>query len=468
VAVTRPGPSPFALAIVLGTSVPLGCNLLLSDWEVEPGPSPADTSSAGAAPSTGGAGGAGGAAGHGGAAPGGSGPTPAIPLQATALEPAGVAVWRDGHFRIEADPDSMWQWARWFYLPADADAASPLGPVLYRDETPVYRTSCLWTGVRSHGADDPMGFSMRSCSLTPTDTNATFFDGGGTWPELDADMLPAWYTLAGEVHDGWGGETTFHTRVFASGRVWTWTHLRSTYSGGPVDNADLIFGLIGLRADEFHVPPADAPGLFTMKSGGGALLAVDTGRLSPEEPGPTPGATWEGGAIGLESDGVSGRWELTMDLVENEVVTFPFAFFLGPNAKLAAEREARALDLRSPGLLPVAGATTIHVATGGLDPETGTYQLDREQGATEVVFSLDAATLEMAEPIARFEPAFEIANWTSASWVIRLGTSVLGSSDAQDSQLLARHTAGRLAFQYLGIIAADATEEDRTFTVSER
>jgi hypothetical protein len=463
--VVRPRTFSLVLGATVAVLVPLGCNLLLSDWEVEPAQEPADASTAGGGLSAGGAGGIGG---NGGATTGGSGPTPAIPLQAAALEPAGVAVWRDGHFRIEADPDSRWQWARWFYLPADTDAASPLGPVLYRDETPLDRTSCLWTGVRSHGADDPPGFSVRSCGLTPTDPNPTFFEAGGTWPEQDGAMLPAWYTLAGEVHDGWGGETTFHTRVFASGRVWTWTRLRSTYSGGAVDNADLIFGLIGLGADEFHVPPAESPGLFTMKSGGGALLAVDTGRLSPDEPGPTPGATFEGSAIGLESDGVSGKWELSMDLTEDAVVTFPFAFFLGPNAKLAAEREARALDLRSPGLLPISGATSIHVTTGGLDPETGTYQLDREQGATEVVFSLDAVTLETAEPIARFEPAFEIGNWTSASWVIRLGTTVLGSSDAQDSQLLAAQAGGRLAFQYLGVIGADATGDDRTFTVAER
>jgi hypothetical protein len=466
--VTRPRIAALISAGLLAPLVPLGCNAFLSDWELEPGPTAGVGGSSGD-PASGGAAGASTTSVGAGGGDGGTGVTPAIPLEAAPLEPDGVAVWRDGHFRLEADPESMWQWARWFYLPADAAAESPLGPVFYTDETPFYRTTCLWTGVRTHGADNQAGYSVRSCKITPGDENTTFFEGGGTWPEKDALMLPAWYTLAGEVHDGWGGETTFRTRVFASGRVWTWTRLRNTYAGVPtLEGAEVTFGLIGLRADEFHVPPAGVEGLFTMKTGGGALLAIDTGRLLPDAPGPTPGTTWEASAIGLRNDGVAGAWETDIDLPQDGVATFPFAFFLGPNAKLAAEREARTFDLRSPGLVPISGATTIHVTTGGLDPETGTYELDREQGATDVVFSLGASTLETREPIARFEPAFEVANWTSESWVIRLGTTVLGTNQAQGSQLLAKHTAGRLGFQYLGVIAADAAADARTFTIAER
>jgi hypothetical protein len=457
----RSGLAPIAIGLMLVTGS--ACDLLISDWRVGPSTSASTATTGGEGAGTGGGGGAGGA--------GGAAPVPATPLASVALGPDpltdGVAVFREGFFRLEAGPESTWQWARWFYLPADPRATQPLGPVIYDGsvETPFYRTVCLWTAIRGHGSDTAgaEGYSPRSCKLTP-ETTSPVVEGR---PSFDDSRLPVWFTLGGEADDSWGGLTTFQTRVFASGRVWTWTHFVNTSSSPLVyDNAETIFGLIGLKSSEFFLPAPDEEGLFPMKQGGGALLAVDTGRLLPDDPGPTPGATWEASTIGLTGDGIAGTWRRVIDLPSQAVVEIPFAFLLGPSVSLEAEREARTIDLRSPGLEIEAGATTLFTMWGGLDPETGTYTLAREAGATSVTFSL-AASNSLGDPVTRFEPAFEITDWSSPVWTIRLGDEVLGRSTAQGPNILAVHSGTTIAFQYLGSIAAEAADDARTFTVSE-
>ncbi len=455
-----PGPTSRRVGALGSLLVAASCNLIVDDWQVGAGGS---TSSAGGAAGTGTNSSATGGA-------GGGSWVPAEPLQYAALGPDpladGIRVWRDGHFRIDADADSNWQWARWFYLPSDPDQETPLGPVIYDGsiETPHYRTVCLWTAIRGHGSDTAgaEGYSPRSCKLTPEDTNPDFVDV----PTFDESALPVWFTLGGEVDDGWGGNTTFRTRVFGSGRVWTWTHFVNTSPSPPVyENAEIIFGLIGVKGDEFFVPLPDEEGLFPMKRGGGALLAVDTGRLLPGSPGPTPGAVWEADAIGLMNDGVAGTWEIDVDIPSQTVLEIPFAFFLGPSVSLDAERLARTADLRSPGLEIIAGASTLFGMWGGLDLETGTYTLDAQPGATSLSFalsSLDAAE----EPLTRFEPAFEIRNWSRSAWTLRLGDQVLGTSGGQGPSVLAVQSGTTFLFQYLGTISPEDAETDRTFTLS--
>jgi hypothetical protein len=442
--------------------VAASCNLIVDDWEVGAGGS---TSSAGGATAGGTSTGAAGGAGGGGGSWVSAEPLQFAPLGADPIAD-GIRVWREGHFRIDADADSSWQWARWFYLPSDPDEQMPLGPVIYDGsvETPHYRTMCLWTAIRGHGSDTAgaEGYSPRSCRLTPGDTNPDFVD----LPTFDESALPVWFTLGGEVDDGWGGNTTFRTRVFGSGRVWTWTHFVNTSPSPPVyDNAEIIFGLIGVKADEFFVPLAGEEGLFPMKRGGGALLAVDTGRLLPESPGPTPGAVWEAESVGLMSDGVAGTWEVNVDIPSQTVLEIPFAFFLGPSVSLDAERVARAADLRSPGLEIASGASTLYSMWGGLDPETGTYTLDADPGVTNLSFWLAALDVS-AEPLTRFEPAFEIRSWSWPTWTLRLGDEVLATSSGQGPSVLAVQSGTTFLFQYLGTIAPEGAEPDRTFTLS--
>jgi hypothetical protein len=214
------------------------------------------------------------------------------------------------------------------------------------------------------------------------------------------------------------------------------------------------FGHIALGADEFFLPAPNEEGLFEMKVGGGALLAID--------PGSAPGAQWVAEMTGLRGDGVIGIWEVVQPLPLDSVHEYTFAFFLGPAVTLESERTDRASDLQNPGLdLPLLqGATTMFMDTGGFDPRTGTYTLQKGASSTSVEVAVDGSQ-------TRFEPAFDIVGWQSDTWAIRLGDEVLGTSDAPGPSILASHAGDRLSFQYLGVIGASSSPAARTFTISE-
>ena len=417
-----------------------GCNLVLNDWEIAPGPS--GGTGAGSSGSTGGAGAVGGGGGN---AMVGATPLEAIPLGSDPIAD-GMGVHREGYFRIEADPTSNWQWARWFYLPDDPEAMTPFGPIYYGDgDTPVYRTTCLWSAVRAHYDDGGSGYSMRSCNYTLTTRESPFVGE----PILDQEALPVWFSLFGEVDAVWNAAVTFDTRVFASGRVWTHTHMVN--SEPTTGDIEVGFGHIALQAERFYEPKSDEEGLFETKMGNGALLAID--------PGSPPGATWNAETIGLRNDGVIGIWELLDTFAVGDVREYAFAFYMGPTVKLRAERAERASDLQNPGVA-LEGATSLFMQTGGFDLRAGNYVLDKTPGATTVAVVLDNS-------LARFEPAFEITGWRSSTWAIRLGDETLGDSTSQGPKLLAKHSGDRLRFQYLDVIPAGGARAASTFTISE-
>jgi hypothetical protein len=98
--------------------------------------------------------------------------------------------------------------------------------------------------------------------------------------------------------------------------------------------------------------------------------------------------------------------------------------------------------------------------TAGFDPRTDTYTLQKSASSTSIEVAVDGSQ-------TRFEPAFEIVDWQSATWAIRLGDELLGTSDVQGPLILASHAADRLSFQYLGVIGASSSPAARTFTISE-
>jgi hypothetical protein len=418
-----------------------GCNLLLEDWQVAALAASASSSSAG----TGGHGGAGGSAG------GGGGSAPADPLRREDLGSDvlvdGMALQRDGIFRIELGPITEWQWSRWFYLQDAAIADIPLGPPSeWVSSGSLWRTPCLWSATRGRAASDPEGYNFisyegPSAPTTPADD-----------PLLDGEALPVWFTVSVTINHTWGVTVDFRSRVFASGRVAGWVRVNNdSYT---VQGVDIHHGNITLHLDEFDPVSPDVVGLIPGKPGIEAgVLTVD---MEPDR-----GAQWFVPTDGIQPYGRVGGWKfVNVDLAVGTTFEARNTFFLGTSQLLAAERDARTADLQSPGLEPGAGATAPFSSFGGLDPQTGTYVIQKETAASSVVFAL-------AGDLARHEPAFEVQGWTSSTWTIRLGEQVLASSDAGGPDLLAARSPTKLSFQYLRVIPAGASAADRTFTVSE-
>jgi hypothetical protein len=370
-----------------------GCNLVLTDYETS------------------------------GGLDGGLGGDAAAPLEAEA-NASGVAVYRRGSFRLEADADSAWQWARWFYLPEDEGAEHPFGPQDHpKDQgVPITRSVCLWTAARANDS----GVQLRSCHYSSIDEFGADFQGD---PDLDGRALPVWYTVGGTVASV-DSSIGFRTRVYASGLVWAWARVTATIAR---PSFDLAFGEISHQAADFEIPDANGNGLMRQSGGNAGVLVV---AVDPQ------GATWK---VGGDAGDAIGYFELEESLEELVAKTYVSAFYLGDKGTLAADQAARIADLQGGTVASQSGAALSH--GGRRDPETGTFVLESDGGA-EVTISLDAG--------AHFAPAFEVRGWTAATFAIRLDGELLATSSANGPQALAHLHDNAISFQYLGTVGAGA------------
>jgi hypothetical protein len=410
-----------ALLGIALAGVVVGCNAFIGDWEVGEAPSASGASTGGS--STG---------------------EPAESLQWEGIAGGGVAIFREGAFRIETGPASDWQWKRWFYL-AGASPDTPLGPVLHDDGTP-YRTTCMWSASRSRYDD----LNFASC---PIEVDQDFADAGE--PTLE-DATPVAYGVYVSIVNGTTAEHTLASRVYASGRVWT--YVETTMNEGTNTSGYIAWGEIAQSADHFDPPDPEQEGLLAMKGTSGAILSVDVGRLSSAAPAGTPGADWPG-ADGFTTD--AGMIYVLYDLPLSSDDRFEriVPFHLGAKTELMATREARMADLRAPGMAATNATSAFSTAHGGVNPRTGAYDMVVDDATAPVSVTLTGST-------TRFEPAFDVHEWTNARWTVKLDGAVIVSSEAQGERALGKRVGTTLSFQYLGVIEAGASEGARTFTVT--
>lgn len=386
---------------ILGTA---GCNLLLGDYD------------------TVGAGGAGSGAG----ATGGTGPAAA----GLEVEPAGdgVAVFRQGRFRVEAGAASSWNWKRWFWLADDPDAMRPFESNAYSstgDPHPITRSLCFWTAT--HGYENP-GIGT-SCD---PDTDA----GGPTVQSHSEEgrFLPVWYDLGASVA-AIDSTVTFSSRVYPSGLHWSRALVvPSTSIGGSFG-----YGQISLKGAEFSTESQDEL-IAGLTSGGGVLLFDVSGE----------GTLEVAGAAGFDTTDAGGTFDHDPADIPTSGHTYRSAFLLGDKDQLAGERAARLADVASPGVDCAA------CAAAARDDDTGTYELDAAQ-AGSITFSPTA-------DVDRFEPAFLVKNWPASTFALRLGDELLATQDGWGAKAIAKLDGGAIAIQYLGTIAKN--DANRTFSLS--
>lgn len=403
-----------------------GCGLFISDWEVGEG-SGATSSGQSTSASSGGA-------------------DAAEPLTTEEIAGGGIAVIRNGAFRIEAEPESNWQWSRWFHLASSDDLTDPFEPFFHDDGAP-WRTTCIWTAFRARSG----GLNTVSCDQIRGEPFSSNKDGRF---EL-TDATPVWVTIRNVTEDALS-DIEFTTRVYASGRVWTHVDVKPNQL---LAEADVGYGEIMLDTAEFEKPTLEEEGLFVMpKPGKAAMLSVDVGELDPDQPGGLEQYEWIPNSSDFTIDDAGSVYYAQHDVDRKGRYVYMVPFQLGSVDDLRPTRADRMADLRQPRLAAI-GATSDFGDTGSVYPETGAFDVVMNDGATEV-------SLRLEGDVKRFEPAFEVHGWPAATWKIMLGEDVIAQTGQPSTKALAALSEGALCFQYLGVIEAGASDGDRTFVIS--